>query len=85
MNEPNVAALRALLDIHASTAFEAPFDGADLAEWLARHGVLVPSALTEEDVESANFRVEVGRYEVNIYRRAQAVAYFLERIAKGEL
>jgi hypothetical protein len=71
MNERNVAALAALLEewwCGDGTATEA------IARFLASKGVLVPSALTDEDCE---------REFISIPEDAHEVRAALERIAKG--
>jgi hypothetical protein len=87
MNQRNVEALAALL---ARSPWEIVLRDEDrravdedavsttLAEWLASRGVLVPSALTDEDA------AVIGRTEARAGFLALNVSRALDRIAKGE-
>jgi hypothetical protein len=76
MNERNQEALRDLLEEH----FRHGVQRADwLAEWLvAKAGILVPSAMTEQDCADLFFEAEVEKPS-----KAE-VANRLERIARDE-
>jgi len=84
VNGPNIEALAALLEkLVAEGGWMSP--GMNLkarAEWLAAHGALVPSALTDEQI-SRTIDACAGDHwdEVPDFGKARAE---LERIAKGE-
>lgn len=86
MNERNVEALEALIR-EASTrqVIQAlHLDYRRFASWLAEHGVLVPSSLTEQDVGRFDSGCGTGEYEVEDPVSVADWIALLERIAKGE-
>ncbi len=76
-NPANVAALRSLIVSWWSVP-----QTVDLAEWLARHGCLMPSAMTREEAErmlAVASAVVPTRYALG----PGPIADELERIARG--
>ena len=80
MNPRNVEALERLVNEWENLDFKTHGDAPPLPEWLASRGVLVPSALTQADMEEASGFLwgDESRME------ATEVAEQLEKIAKGE-
>jgi hypothetical protein len=79
VNERNVAALEKVLDEIADLAGYVEEGPRTIAEHLASHGVLVPSALTDEEVWAA-----LAIHHEGVGNHAPTVRSELERIAKGE-
>jgi len=77
MNPANIAALKLLIADWAE--LDRP---PDLAEWLAAHGVLVPSALTEDQAVKIGADA-VGSVPTEPAEIALCVREGLERIASG--
>lgn len=71
MNGRNVEALEALIQLAVER--RVGYDG--LGKWLANQGVLVPSALTNEQMNDIPAHVSPNPYQL---------VEVLERIAKGE-
>lgn len=78
MNQANVAALTALLVEVLEPGNLSAEEIGDLAEDLAAHGVLVPSALTSTELSIVWEELEQGAPNADKTRRT------LERIAEGE-
>jgi hypothetical protein len=86
MNEANVMALAGLLAEYRDEPGDDPARYREAAEWLASRGVLVPSALTDEEVFRVTDLGPVDRMSPDEYTPtgARIVRYELERIAKGD-
>lgn len=84
MSEANVAALQALLVELLEPGNLSADEIRDLAEDLAEHGVLVPSALTDEQSRSVLFKSALATAADRLAEDGHWVRSTLERIAKGE-
>jgi hypothetical protein len=80
MNQKNVDALMALLVAEFGSDWGPMIDPLAVAQWLASSGVLVPSALTDEESE------RVGNWMgAEVVMGKRTLIGILEQIARGQL